>query len=333
MNATNISGIDLNLLTVFAALMRTRNTTRASKALFVSQPAVSHALKRLREMLGDALFVRTSRGLVPTPRAEALWQELEPALGSIERVVLRAPAFDPVRSEREFRIGFPSSLDVTLTPKLLALLRAQAPGVNLVIRPTSFRDAAEQLDRGEVDVAMSVLDDLRPWHLKESLGRSGYLCLFDGGRLGIEPPISLERFLSLPHVLTSFTGERSGVVDTALEKVGRKRRVLVASPDFAAAALYLRCTEAVTVLPEYAARRFSDLLGLTLSRVPVDLSPFEVTMAWHRRLDDDPAQRWLRGLLRSLALEEPEWCSEGVPRRSAPTRRLPQRWDTSSRVR
>lgn len=313
MNATNISAIDLNLLSVFAVVMRTRNTTRASRALFVTQPAVSHALKRLRSVLGDPLFVRTSRGLVPTPRAEALWQELEPALGSIERLVLRAPSFDPARSEREFRIGFPSSLDVTLTPKLLQLLHAQAPGVNLVIRPTSFRDAAEQLDRGEVEVAVSVLDELRPWHLRESLGRSGYLCLFDGARLGIEPPISLERFLSLPHVLTSFTGERSGVVDTALGKVGRRRRVLVASPDFVAAALYLRCTEAVAVLPEYAARRFGEVLGLTLSRVPVDVPPFEITMAWHRRLDDDAAQRWFRGLVRTVALREPEWCSEGVP--------------------
>jgi len=321
MNPTNISAVDLNLLTVFAALMRTRNTTRASKALFVSQPAVSHALKRLRAVVGDALFVRTSRGLVPTPRAEELWQELEPALGSIERNVLRPPAFDPVRSDREFRIGFPSSLDVTLTPKLLEVLRAQAPGVNLVIRPTSFRDAAEQLDRGEVDVAMSVLDDLRPWHLRESLGRSGYLCLFDGARLGIRPPISLDRFLSLPHVLTSFTGERTGVVDTALGKMGRRRRVLVASPDFATAAFYLRCAAAVAVLPEYAARRFSEVLGLTLSRVPVDVPPFEVTMAWHRRLDDDPAQRWLRGLLRTVAFQEPRWCSEGVsPPGRAPAR-------------
>src|SRR5262245_10389630 len=131
MNGTNSSAVDLNLLTVFTGLMRTPNTTRASKALFVTQPAVSHALRRLRAVLGDALFVRTSRGLVPTPRAEALWQELEPALGSIERLVLQPPAFDPARSDREFRIGFPSSLDVTLTPRLLKVLSAQAPGVNL----------------------------------------------------------------------------------------------------------------------------------------------------------------------------------------------------------
>jgi LysR family transcriptional activator of mexEF-oprN operon len=303
MKPVHFSTVDLNLLTVFAALMRARNTTRAAETLFITQPAVSHALKRLRALLGDELLVRTSHGLIPTPRAQNLWQELEPMLGRIERLVMRAPEFDPATSEREFRIGLPSALDVSVTPQMLKVLRDEGPQINLVIRPTSSPEAPAQIDRGDVEIAMSVINEVRPWQVKDVVGKRGYLCLFDGRRLAIRPPISLKRLLSLPHVLTSFGGDRRGIVDEALAAQGLKRRVLVASPDFAAAATYLHCADAIAVLPEYAARRFARSLNLTVSRVPIDLPPFEISMAWHSRYNDDPAHRWFRQLLREAALK------------------------------
>jgi LysR family transcriptional regulator, mexEF-oprN operon transcriptional activator len=303
MKTTNFTHVDLNLLTVFAAVMRARNTTRAAEALFITQPAVSHALKRLRALLNDALFVRSSRGLIPTPRAQAMWEELEPMLGRIERLVMRSPEFDPATSEREFRIGLPSALDVSVTPELLKVFRDKAPQINLSVRPTSSPEAPEQLDRGDVEIAMSVIAQVRPWQVKEVLGKRGYLCLFAGKRMGIKAPISLKRLLSLPHVLTSFGGDRRGIVDEALEARGLKRRVLVASPDFAAAANYLHCADAVAVLPEYAARRFARSLNLTVSRVPIELPPLEISMAWHSRYTDDPAHRWFRQILRAAALK------------------------------
>src|SRR5262245_1377531 len=119
MSLANFRRIDLNLMVVFETLMRTRNTTRAAAVLFITQPGVSHALKRLRVLLNDELFLRTNRGLVPTARADALWQELMPTFKRLETVIGARPAFDPATSDRVYRIGLPSFLDVCVTPRIL----------------------------------------------------------------------------------------------------------------------------------------------------------------------------------------------------------------------
>jgi LysR family transcriptional activator of mexEF-oprN operon len=302
MSHRNFKRIDLNLFVVFEALMRTRNTTRAAEALFITQPGVSHALKRLRALLKDELFLRTSRGLVPTARAEALWQELMPTFERLETVIDATPRFDPAKSDRVFRIGLPSSMDVWVTPLILQRFAREAPGANLIVRPVSYLDIAEQLDSDRIDVGVSYFDELRPWHAKEFICMRGYLCLFDGKRLGIKSPIPLRKFIEVPHVLASFSGERRGVIDDALARRKLTRRVLVTSSDFASLAFYLKTADALAVFPEDAARTFAKQLRLSTSRVPVEVPKFELSMAWHAKYTQDAATSWFRHRVKEIVL-------------------------------
>lgn len=318
MNEESFKGVDLNLLVVFAVLMRERSTTRAGERLFLSQSAVSHSLKRLRALFDDELFVRASQGIVPTPRAEALYVDLIPSLEALGGKLKGADKFVPVNSERTFRIGLPSALDVCLTPALLRRFATEAPGVNLVVRPIDFRTGPGMIDREEIDLGLSNPPDIKSWHRRHDIGARNYACLFDGKRLRIKAPISLESYLSLPHVLTSFSGEREGVVDVALAKLGLRRRVLVATANFSSIAFYLLHSDVIATLPEYAADSFSRVLGLTSCPVPLNLPDFSLSMVWHVRLHHDPGHSWFRTIVAELIREL--HASHGV-RRSAPESR------------
>src|SRR5882724_10574829 len=164
MNERNFSGTDLNLLVVFAVVMRERSTTRAGNRLFLSQSAVSHALRRLRTLFEDDLFVRASQGVAPTPRAEALYRDLLPCLQEIERKLRERDAFDPAISDRTFRMGLPSSLDVCVTPLLLDRLAVVAPAVNLVIRPVDLHTGPRMIDDEEIDLGVSSFPQMESWH-------------------------------------------------------------------------------------------------------------------------------------------------------------------------
>jgi LysR family transcriptional activator of mexEF-oprN operon len=302
-NEKSFKGVDLNLLVVFAVLMRERSTTRAGERLFLSQSAVSHSLKRLRALFDDELFVRASQGIVPTPRAEALYVDLMPSLEAIEGKLKEADKFVPAKTERTFHIGLPSALDVCLTPALLRRFAAEAPGVNLVVRPIDFRTGSGMIDREEIDLGLSNLPNIESWHRRQDIGARNYACLFDGKRLGINAPISLESYLSLPHVLTSFSGEREGVVDAALAKLGLQRRVLVATADFSSIPFYLIHVDAIATLPEYAADSFARVLGLTSCPAPLNLPDFFLSMVWHARLHHDPGHSWFRTIVAKVISE------------------------------
>jgi LysR family transcriptional activator of mexEF-oprN operon len=296
MNEKNFHGIDLNLLVVFVAVMRERSTTRAAERLFVSQPAVSHALRRLRSIFGDRLFVRARQGMVPTPRAEVLYRGLLPSLEAIERKLQERDHFEPGPSERMFRLGLPSALDICVMPLLLETLAKRAPGVSLVVRPVSLHTGSALLDSEEIELGVSVFPKIESWHRRRNLGLRNYGCVFNGRRLGIRPPITLKRYLALPHLLTSFSGERSGVVDTALAKRDLTRRVLVAG-DFAALPFYLSKCDAIATLPDYAAQVVAERLALNYSKPPLALPDFPLSMIWHDRHDYDPGHRWFRDLV------------------------------------
>jgi LysR family transcriptional activator of mexEF-oprN operon len=302
MNEKNFRGVDLNLLVAFATVMRERSTTRAGERLFVSQPAVSHALRRLRAILGDPLFIRVRQGLLPTPRAEALYRDLLPSLEAIERSLQERDAFEPASSERVFRLGLPSALDVCVTPLLLEKLAREAPGVNLVVRPVNLHTGVALLDSEEIELSVSAFPTIESWHRRRNLGSRNYGCVFDGRRLRIGSPITLKRYLELPHLLTSFSGERSGVVDTALAKRGLTRRVLVAC-DFATLPFYLSKCDAVATLPAYAAKVFAERLALSCSKPPLALPDFPLSMIWHGRHDNDAGHRWLRELVGEIVTD------------------------------
>lgn len=297
MNFNHFRRVDLNLLVLFGALVEERSTVKAGERLHLSQSAVSHALGRLRKLFHDDLFVRSGRALVPTPKCLELWNELLPTLAHLERITSVPAAFDPATSDRVFRIGVPSAVDVAVTLRLLERLRSEAPRINLVIRPASVLDIPDKLDQDEVDLAVGVVRDLKPWHESTRIGARGYACVWHPKQLRVRAPISLDDYLAAAHVLTSFAGERRGVVDEALEASGKSRRVAVAAADFTSAAMYLGCTRAIATLPEYAARAFAHSLGLTISRVPVKLPPIQLVACWHHRFSGDAGHAWFRKLV------------------------------------
>ena len=299
----DLSRMDLNLLVALDALLTERSVTRAAARVGVGQSAMSSSLARLRRLLGDELLTRAPEGMRPTPRALALAEPLRTTLRQIRALVHREQVFDPATAERSFTISLPDSTEVLLGPRLLAFLRAEAPGIRLLLRSVDRAHIVEELDAGRVDLAIGLLFEGQAHHKQRLLYRDSYVCLFDAEKLGLEPPISLEDYLRFPHVLTSLRETAHGIVDDALAKLGLKRTLAVTTPRFLAVPFLVRAAPVVTTMHARLAHYFAHALGLTVSPVPIAVDDVAITMLWHASHDEDPAHRWLRQTLVRLASE------------------------------
>lgn len=297
MNERDFWGVDLNLLVVLLVLTRERNVTRAAEALSLGQPAVSAALRRLRTLTDDPLFVRTGRGMVPTPRAERMAREVAPLLEGIAGALAGDGRFDPATASGTFALGMPDDLQSFVLPPLLGRLQREAPGLRLVVRQTDLHRAEAMLASGEMDLGLSYFGPLPPWARRRRITEIGYSCIFDGARLGIESPIDAQSYLALPHLLVSFDGSLHGDVDRMLAERGLERTILMATTSFAALPYLLREVRAVATLPEFAARTLARPSGLSVSPLPFPIPPFTESLAWHGRNDADAAHVYLRDLI------------------------------------
>jgi LysR family transcriptional regulator, mexEF-oprN operon transcriptional activator len=300
MHEKNFVGIDLNLLVVFATLMRERSATRAGSALGLSQSATSHALKRLRSMLDDPLFVRAGNQLKPTPRAVVLHRQFLPAIDSLERTFGTTVSFDPTTTTRLFRVGLPGAVDVCLTAPLITSLQHLAPVVSLTVRQADITNAQELIEAEAVDLALSVFHDVRSGLVKEKIGEASYSCIFDG-HARKDRRISLKEYVSAGHVLTSFSGDHKGVVDTALAKIRRTRRIVVATQEFSSVPFYLHGTDLIATLPTYAAQMYAKKLRLAWSPLPFSMPKLTLSLLWHSRFAHDPGHAWFRDVVRRTA--------------------------------
>ena len=300
----NLRRLDLNLLIAFDALLAEGNVTRAAERVGIGQPSMSHALGRLRDLLKDELFVRAPEGVRPTPRALALAGPIRVALSAIQEMLLQGQGFDPAAAERTFVLGMPDSVEVALLPRLLAHLEAEAPGIRLRVRTADRFEVPDLLDRDRLHLAVSgLLTEGAVHHKRRRLYGLDYLCLYDPERLPLEPPISLEDYVAVPHVLGALRGDAHGVVDDALAPLGLKRTVAVTTPHFAAVPFILKGARLLSTVPQPAARIFAERFGLAAGPVPVALPGIDVSMLWHASYDHDPAHRWLRGTVARLAAE------------------------------
>jgi DNA-binding transcriptional LysR family regulator len=304
-NENDFRKVDLNLLLVFSALLKERSVTLAAKRLFLGQPAISAALSRLRLLFNDPLFVRTAKGMEPTARALQLAGQLGPALASIHGTIFGAQGFDPASAERTFRLGMPDSVEVALAPSFINRIQHEAPNIRVVIRLAGRDEGLPLIDSGEMDLGISRFPEVSSWHRREDLYEEGYTCLFDGARLGIRSPISLKNYLAHPHLLMSFTGDFEGVVDEALKRIKQRRRVVLSTTRFSTIPYILKETGAIATLPSSMAKRCAEVFSLNLSRPPIELETFTISMLWHARFDQDPAHLWLRGLMRDIVQTSP----------------------------
>ncbi|HET7503106.1 MAG TPA: LysR family transcriptional regulator, partial [Kofleriaceae bacterium] len=219
-----LAGVDLNLLTALDVLLDEQNVTRAAKRLGVSQPAVSHNLRRLRELLGDPLLVRTPRGMQATPRAHELRPAVRAALEAAEAVLQAAPRFDPAHAERRFVLGMADQAAFQLLPPLLARLAAEAPGITLQLRPPPLELSAA-LAEGEIELVIGVFGDAPSGIRSEALWEERFACVVRRGGPGSRAPLDLRRYLALSHLLVAPRGRPGSVVDDLLARDQKRRRI------------------------------------------------------------------------------------------------------------
>ena len=302
MNRNDLRRVDLNLLIVFETLMHERSVTRAAEKLFLGQPAISAALSRLRSLFDDPLFVRTGRSMEPTARASEIFGLLSPALDSISTAVSRASEFDPATSTAVFRIGLSDDVEFGLLPALLRRVRAEAPGVVIVVRRANYLLMPNLLASGEISVGVSYTDELPANAKRKTLRKSKPQLLRADSAPG---KLTLDEYCARPHALVSFAGDLNGFIDEELEKVGRKRKVVLAVPQFNGLGTLLSGTDLLTIVPDYTAAALTATGGVRAEDVPEGIPErtFELSMAWRGAQDNDPAERWLRSRIQMFVAD------------------------------
>lgn len=285
---------DLNLLRVLDAVLEDGSATAAARRLGMTQSAVSHALGRLRDQLGDPLVVRGGRGLVPTTRGEGLREPVRRALGELA-TALAPVRFDPATARVELRVSTVDYATVILLPGIVARVATEAPGVILVV--VAGADPLPALEQGEADLAIGTPGPATEGMYGQRLFDDRFATVLRGGHPELDAPWDLGTFCRLRHVLIAPRGTAGGSVDPHLEALGRARRVVVRVPHFLAAAHVVAGSDAVCTLPERIARRVAPALGLVVRDPPLALPGFSIHQSWHARRHADPALRWLRRLI------------------------------------
>ena len=289
---------DLEQLRVFDHLHRERHLTRAARQLGLSQPAVSRALARLRELLGDPLFVRAPRGMIATPRAEAIAPEVRELLARASALV-RPVELDPRTLERDFAIGSTDFLEAVILPRLAARLAELAPCVSITSRPQGA-DQVDALASGRLDLVVGVRPTLPSELTTSLLFEDGFVCAVRRDHPRVGRTLSLARFTELSHVLISPRGEPGSPVDTALAARGLSRRIAVRTHTFLAAPQLVAGSDLVLTGPSRVLLPMAEPLALRILRPPLELPGFSVHAAWHPRMQHDAAHAWLRGVLREV---------------------------------
>jgi DNA-binding transcriptional LysR family regulator len=305
MVSSRLAGVDLNLLVTLDILLKEKNVTRAAARLGISQSAMSHTLRRMRTLFDDPLFISTPRGMVPTPRAQELAAPVERMLKDIEHL-LDQPRFDPSTSRRKFKIIASDYTQLVLLPPLLRHLAMHAPGIDIAFR-TARGELSRLLERGDADLAIGIFDADLTDGFRQELFQDDFVCLVreDHPVASRRAPLTLERFLELSHALVAPRElEDTGIVDTVLDKLGKKRRIALSVPHFMIAPYAIAGSELVLTIATRIARVVEKPFHLRILRPPLELPSFTISQYWHGRQHHDPAHVWLRGVLRQLCQEE-----------------------------
>ncbi|SFM51513.1 LysR family transcriptional regulator [Marinobacter zhejiangensis] len=310
----DISRVDLNLLVYLDVLLRERNVTKAANHLGITQPAMSNGLRRLRDLFGDPLLVRTSEGMTATERATELQPLVRGILSDIEQAVQEKTPFSAGDSQRVFRIMASDYAESCLMPRVLRRIRQEAPNVTLdVLTPSdvSFLD----VEQGRLDMAINRFDKLPQSFHQKTLWTEYFACLMNAGNPIAGDAFTLASYLDASHIWVSKTGfgvgvgvnpkdvQRLGWVDEALALIGHKRQISVFTRHYQVAMLLAEQHDLIATLPCRAAWLQKDNPNLVVKSPPFEIPPFELKMAWSPLLQHNPDHQWLRRLIVEVAEE------------------------------
>lgn len=295
-----LAAIDLNLVLVLHALLEERSVTRAARRVGLSQPAMSHALTRLRDHFGDPLLVRSGRVMLATPRAESLREPVRAAVDQLA-VALVQQRFDPERLDTTFRIVADDYVEHVLLPRVLGRLRDAAPRLDVEVLPRGAPGRKALLRSGAADLAVGFFSGAGMDLHRERLFDERWRCVVRADHPLAKRRRTMKTWIEWPHVVIAPTGGRRGAIDRILEEAGLERRVGLTVPHFLAAFPILARTDFVLSVAERLAVSLAPLYGLTTFRPPVSIPPYEIAMLWHPRTHHDPAQQWLREVIATTA--------------------------------
>lgn len=289
----DFSRIDLNLLTVLMVLYREASVTRTAEVLHLGQPAISGALKRLREMFDDPLFVRSARGMLPTPRAQALMTDLQPLMENLHSAMFGAGEFVPARAQQLFRIGLSDWSEHWLMPQLLPGLMQEAPGVSLQSIAADPFQVRQLLEEERIDVAVSVNKQSRGEVVSEPVMTMGVTTLWSPQQIPCRGPLSVSDFVAWEHVMVAYRETGHGEIDRQLASQGLARRVRFATQNFSTFPLLLTTLPLFATVPQGLARRWQAQYALRADAPPVAYPEFTLCILRRKRRAQDPALNWL----------------------------------------
>lgn len=295
----NIKNFDLNLLRAFVAVYRTRSVSRAASAIGLTQPALSNALRRLREQCDDPLFTRAGRTMEPTALASRLFAPLEGALGGIEACFAGVGGFEPHSSTQTFRLLMSDVGEMVVLPKLMRTLSESAPGIAIEALRMSHVDYAHALRSGQADLAIGNIDFLNAGFYQQQLFEDRYVCIVRTGHPCLASKMTLARYLALDHVVAT-AGSTDVLVDEALSTQRQRRKIRLTVAHYHRCAAITGQSDLIATVPENAVAGMSELTALSL---PFRMPRARVRQFWHRRAHTDAANKWLRQMIATLALQ------------------------------
>ena len=306
---TDLRKIDLNLLLVFDVLYRTRSTTRAAESLHITQPSVSNALKRLRSLLDDVLFVKSADGMQPTPRADAIATFIDEGFASLHLALQAGRAFDPATSTRTFRLYMSDVGQAVFVPTLVARLRKAAPGIRLVTAGPPLDVAQQMMKLGQIDLAVGLFSGLHADFHQQRLFLETYVALVRKDHPIVGKRITEKQFFAADHIIyTPTSGSHLRVearIDELCKKMGHERRVALQLGHSSGLANIVATTDLIACVPRTLSRVLATRQDVRAVDLPFEIEPLEIAQFWHERYQRDEAHHWLRALVYQLFHQQP----------------------------
>lgn len=293
----DLKNFDLNLLLIFDLLLKEKKVSSVADQLNLTQPAISRSLKRLRGLLGDELFYRTSTGMEPTAYARHLAEPIAYALNSLSNAISQGVSFDPATSKKTFTIRMSDIGEIYMLPRLLRVLAKEAPGVSITVVRDNHEALKADMEAGRTDLAIGLIENLEAGFFRRQIYKQGYVCVFRPDHPLAGRPMSLDDFVAAEHALVTGTGTGHARIDELIDKQGIQRKVRLRIPNYASLERLLNGSDLIATVPEALVQPNISPLSLAYSRHPVQLPRLSIDQFWHARFHRDPANQWLREVI------------------------------------